>query len=55
MGLIKEALEIDLIVDSRGLTPMDLDNIDVAINLHKMAQRSKKTTLIRPTRKILQK
>ncbi|MFY7911850.1 MAG: hypothetical protein ACOVO2_19970 [Emticicia sp.] len=54
MGLIKEPLEIDLIVDSRGLTPKDLDNIDVAINQHKMAQRNKKATLIRPTRKILQ-
>ncbi len=55
MGLIKEPLEIDLIVDSRGLTAKDLDNIDAAINQHKKAQRSKKTTLIRTSRKILQK
>lgn len=53
MGLIKEALDVDLIVDSRNLTAKDLENIDIAISQHKMAQRNKKLTTIRPLSKVL--
>ncbi len=54
MGLIKEPLDIDLIVDSRGLTPKDLDSIDAAINQYKMTKINKKANMIRPQRKVLQ-
>ena len=35
MGIIKEPRNIDFIVDSRGLTPKEMEEIDIAIRQRK--------------------